>query len=157
MTDNITLDQVANDDIYDFCHHYHGDDMNDIDNESNNIQTKYFSTEEFRTSIGSKCSDESLGCINLNCQSLGGHWTALKQFFNELDGDSIKFRFDIIGLTEIFKIPSNMTYCIDGYHPLEHKTRPENDDGRGGVGFFINSNLTYSIREDLSTFIPHVF
>ena len=83
-----------------------------------------------------------------------GHWTTLKQFLSEVDGD--KFRFDVIGLSEIFRVPPNMLYSLNGYHNLESKTRPASDDGRGEVGLFINSDLKYTVREDLSTFIPHV-
>lgn len=158
-TSNITLDQVATNDYYDFYHQYYGDDMepNNVETQLNHNSSKYYSTDEYKTNIGSKCDNDTLGCLNLNCQSIGGHWTALKQFISELDGGTCTFRFDVIGLTEIFRVPTNMTYHIDGYHPLEHKTRPENDDGRGGVGFFINSDIVYTVREDLSTFIPHVY
>ena len=82
-------------------------------------------------------------------------WDSLKQFLCDIEGKC--FKFDIVGLTEIFRIPKNVTYTIDGYHPLQFNTRPENDDGRGGVGLFINNNLNYILREDLSIFLPHVF
>ncbi len=158
MTNNITLDQVATDVKFDFYHYYNDHDVDrtheHIEPILNSRHNKYYTPEDFKSQIGIKCSHESLGCINLNCQSIGGHWTAFKQFLSELHRE--KFRFDIIGLTEIFKIPSNMTYNLMGYHSLEYKTRPDDDDGRGGIGLFINSNLNYTVREDLSTFIPHV-
>lgn len=66
------------------------------------------------------------------------------------------FSFDIIGLSEIFKIHDLGNYHIDGYHPIQYKTRPIHDDGRGGVGVYIKNNLDFDIREDLSIFIPHV-
>ena len=49
-----------------------------------------------------------------------------------------------------------MSFNITGYHCLQFQTRSDTDDGRGGVGLFINSNFTYVKRDDLSVFIPHV-
>ena len=49
-----------------------------------------------------------------------------------------------------------MSFNIRGYHCLQFKTRSDTDDGRGGVGLFINSKFTYMKRDDLSVFIPHV-
>ena len=39
---------------------------------------------------------------------------------------------------------------------IQFQTRSDTDDGRGGVGLFINSNFTYVKGDDLSVFIPHV-
>ena len=64
--------------------------------------------------------------------------------------------FDIIGLTEVVKIPDRMSFNITGYYCLQFQTRYATDDGRDGVGLFINSNFTYVKRDDLSVFIPHV-
>ena len=49
-----------------------------------------------------------------------------------------------------------MSFNITGYHCLQFQTRSDIDDGRGGVGLFINSKFTYLKRDDLSVFIPHV-
>ena len=49
-----------------------------------------------------------------------------------------------------------MSFNITGYHCLQFQTRSDRDDGRGGVGLFINSKFTYVKRDDLSVFIPHV-
>ena len=49
-----------------------------------------------------------------------------------------------------------MSFNITGYHCLQFQTRSDTDDGRGGVGLFINSKFTYVKRDDLSVFIPHV-
>jgi len=154
MLDKITLDQVAIDDNYNFFKHYIEGDDDSITTPSNLTQSSYFSADSFKTEIGNKSNEESLGCLALNCQSIGGHWTALQHFLSELEGDN--FRFDIIGLSEIFRVPNNVFYNRDGYHSLEYKTRAEDDDGRGGVGLFINSDLVYTVRTDLSLFIPHV-
>ena len=48
-------------------------------------------------------------------------------------------------------------YSLPGYHYIEYNTRDESDDGHGGVGSNINSNImSHFRRDDLSIFIPHV-
>ena len=79
----------------------------------------------------------------------------MQNLFCNLSSDDLKF--DIIGLTEIFRIRDYQQYSINGYHSLLFNTRLQNDDGLGGVGIYINENFTYTKREDLSIFIPHVF
>ena len=64
---------------------------------------------------------------------------------------------DFIGITEVFKIQDVLRYKINGYHNLLFNTRPDIDDGLGGVGLYISETFTYSMRVDLSIFIPHVF
>ena len=46
----------------------------------------------------------------------------------------IHFHFDIIGLTEIFKLNEGFNYSIAGYHDILSNTRHDSDDGHGGVG-----------------------
>ena len=42
---------------------------------------------------------------------------------------------------------------LTGYHNLITRCR---DDGYRGVGIFINDHITYTLRDDLSVFIPHI-
>ena len=62
---------------------------------------------------------------------------------------------DFIGLTEVFQIEQDQHFTLNGYHQLEYNTRPSLDDAHGGVALFINENLNYIKRDDLSIFIPH--
>ena len=48
-----------------------------------------------------------------------------------------------------------MRLSLPGYHKLI--TRCRQNGLRGGVGLFIKDTINYSIREDISVFIPHVF
>jgi exonuclease III len=66
-------------------------------------------------------------------------------------------KLDFIGLTEVFQIHENVNYSIDGYHPIIYKTRPDTMRGRGGVALYVNEKLQYTVRQDLSVFIPHVY
>ena len=96
----------------------------------------------------------SLSLFCLNCRSVSANWDSLHELICDLS--SRGFLFDVIGLTEVFKIPECISFNIRGYHCLQFQTRSDTDDGRGGVGLFINSKFTYVKRDDLSVFIPHV-
>ena len=65
-------------------------------------------------------------------------------------------RFDCLGLTEVFKIYDDFNYSIHGYHSIEYNTRDNSDDDHGGVGIYVNSDMSYCRRDDLSIVIPHV-
>ena len=97
----------------------------------------------------------SLSMLCIHCRSLEAHWDSLQELFCNLSSDDLKL--DIIGLTEIFRIRDSQQYNINGYHSLLFNTRLQNDDGHDGVGIYINKHFTYTKREDLSIFNPHVF
>jgi exonuclease III len=63
---------------------------------------------------------------------------------------------DIIGLTEIIKIHTNGNYDIEGYQPIDYRTREDGND-RGGVAMYIKNKIDYKVCNDLSVFIPHIF
>ena len=69
---------------------------------------------------------------------------------------SERFHFDCICFTEVYKLHDYVNYSIAGYHEIEYKTRDELDDGHGGVGIYVNKNMSYFRRDDLAVFIPHV-
>ena len=94
----------------------------------------------------------SFSFFSLNCRSLSAHWDDFKDLVVDITKPS--FDLDIIGLSEIFKI--NNEFNLPGYHDFIHSNRPEGDDNRGGVGFFIKDEINYTVRSDLSIFIPHV-
>ena len=90
--------------------------------------------------------------MSLNCRSLTARWDDFKNLFNEINSD--RSQLDIIGLSEIFNV--NQAFHLPGYQQFIFKNRPDNDDNHGGVGFFIKEGISYSVRTDLSIFIPHV-
>ena len=63
---------------------------------------------------------------------------------------------EFIDLTEVFQIEKDQHFTLNGYHQLEYNTHPSSNDTHGGVALFINENLNYIKRDDLSIFIPHV-
>ena len=90
----------------------------------------------------------------VNCRSINANWDPLNELICNMSSD--RFYFDFIGLTEIFKLHDNFNYSVAGYHAIVSNTRHDTDDGHGGVGLYVNQNMTYFRRDDLSIFIPHV-
>ena len=99
---------------------------------------KYYSPEKFAQTI--QPTNNSLSLFCLNCRSISANWDCFHELICNLS--SRGFLFDIIGLTEVFKIPHCMSFNITGYHGLQFQTSSDTDDGRGGVGLFINSIFT---------------
>ena len=126
---------AENDDIVNGSPFDHGDN-----------ECKYYSPEKFAQTI--QPTNYSLSLFCLNCRSISANWDCSHELICDLS--SRGFSFDIIGLTEVFKIPDCMSFNITGYNCLQFQTRSDTDDGRGGVGLFINSKFTYVKRDDLS-------
>ena len=116
-------------------------------------ECKYYSPEKCAQTI-QPTNNSLLSPLCLNCRSISANWDCIHELIFNLS--SRGFLFDIIGLIEVFKIPDCMSFNITGYHCLQFQTRSDTDDGRDGVGLFINSKFTYVERDDLSVFIPHI-
>ena len=152
MEDSITLDRVTNEVQYNLAKLYEKQNVSKQDIEDQiitiNDDCKYYAPEQMSQLITAKC----FASFCINCQSITAHWDGLHDLLCSMSADHKKL--DTIGLTEVFKIHDNINYDIEGYHPIIYKTRPES--GRGGVAMYINENLHFTIRKDLSVFIPHV-
>ena len=90
----------------------------------------------------------------INCRSINSNWDALNELIYNMSSEH--FHFDIIALTEVFKLRDGFNYDINGYHEILSNTRDTLDDGHGGVGIYVNKNMPYLTRDDLSVFILHV-
>ena len=90
----------------------------------------------------------------INSRSINSNWDALNELI--YNKSSEHFHFDIIALTEVFKLRDGFNYDMNGYHEILSNTRDALDDGHGGVGIYVNKNMPYLTRDDLSVFIPHV-
>ena len=114
-------------------------------------ECKFYSPENFAQNIHPTNNSLSLFC--LKCRSISANWDCIHELIRTLS--SRGFLFDIIGLTEVFKMPDCMLFNITGYHCLQFQTRSDTDDGRGGVGYLLNSiqfslfpahiNISYNI------------
>ena len=112
----------------------------------------YCTPDEVAQTIGNE--NNKLSILSLNCRSINANWDSLNQLIYNVTTEHC--RFDFIGLTEVFKFNVDFNYSIHEYHYIEFNTRDESDDGHGGVGIYINSNMSYFRRDDLSIFISHV-
>ena len=88
--------------------------------------------------------DNILSMFCINAQGLMSHWDSFCNLIHDMGAGNF---FDIIGITELFHM-SKGEFQLDGYHPLEFKTRSDLSSSRGGVGIYV---------KNLSVFIPHVF
>ena len=76
----------------------------------------------------------------------------LKDFLSELSTKNIPI--DILALQETWNIPYPHLIHIPGYNFIHHQ---RDKIKGGGVGFYIQENITYNIVENLSPFIPKLF
>ena len=152
---DISLEQVGTENRFNFKYIYEMEDNNDTeanDSPYNNINTgcNYYAADEFQ-----KCEHNTMNYnsyFHINCRSLSKNWTEFKGLINELHGDC--FCFEYIGISEVFNCDRDVRLALPGFHNLITRTRNNNDVGRGGVGLFIKDTINYTIREDLSVFIP---
>ena len=167
MTNNTPeIDQLQTDDDHDFTQLYNAattnNDRNDNDdnNDNNDVSLyptdgnycKYYTPTELTQMTGHE--NKQLSMFSINCRSINANWDPLNELISNMSTE--RFHFDFIGLTEVFKVHSDFNYSIAGYHDLDFNVRDDLDDDHGGVGLYINANLTYSRRDDLSIFIPHI-
>ena len=107
----------------------------------------YYEPDEFKVFSNTKQSRTSF--FHLNCQGISAKWDKFKHLLSELS-----FSFDFLGFSEVFRCENDQRLSLEGYHPFISKQRVTCN--RGGVGMFINSEIDFCERSDLSIFIPHV-
>ena len=61
-------------------------------------------------------SSNHISCFHINCQSINAHWDSLTNLVHDMSNDN--FCFDVIAMSEIFKIDKHYSYSIDGYHDI---------------------------------------
>ena len=127
----------------------------DIDNEteyehllkSMPCSSEYLQPHEINNTIVN--GEELMSCFHLNCRGLEANWSSFEDLIA-----SLEYKFDFIGISECFKIRNDGKIKIDGYHDVIYRCRE--DCSRGGVALYINDRYDYTIRKDLSVFIPRV-
>ncbi len=154
MEDRISLDHISTQPKYnlqDLCSNdpYEDNDVSDSPFDIITNTCKYYELNELKQQL--KHNQNCISMCSLNCQGLRSHWDA---FCKLMISDNTGL-FDIIGITELFGM-SVGECALNGYHPLEYRTRNDTDRSRGGVGIYVKNNLSYKIRHDLSIFIPHI-
>ena len=117
-----------------------------------NSNCKYDESGELKTL--SYQLKSSWSYFHLNCQGLVAHWDNLYSLIRNMHTET--FAFDFTGLSETYRTSSH-SLDLPGYHTLISRNREGTHANRGGVGLFIKDSITYTIREDLFVFIPHIF
>ena len=85
----------------------------------------------------------------LNCRSLEAHLDSFNELLLSLSPDGLIF--ELIGVTEIFRIRDEQQFKLNGYHNILYKTRCDISYGHGEVGLYINETFDYFKREDHAT------
>ena len=149
MAINLNFNQIQTDEKYSLLEQLE----KDIDSPTDLIKdSTYYDAYELHDQLNT-IDNINMTMFSINCQSLKAHWESFQHLLYNIQGNSNSL--DIIGLTEVFTLPDDTKYELDGYHNFEYEVRK--DSGRGGAGIFINETYTYHIRHDLSVFIPHIF
>ena len=103
MSDNVTLDQVRNDNAYNLVSLH--EDMNDIDSFDYPFQyasdrCDYYEPEQSHELT--KQFHESQTYFHLNCRGLSSNWTSFHELICDMHGDA--FSFELIEISERFSI-----------------------------------------------------
>ena len=118
--------------------------------DSSIISCNYMCENEFVTKYSNPTKPSVL---SINIQSLPAKFNAFCEFIS-----SLKFNNcapEIICLQEIWKLPNDEFFNIDGYHPLVYKSRLNSVQG-GGVGIYVSSKLSFSVNDELSIFVDRI-
>ena len=110
--------------------------------------TKYIDTAEINSFFKEK-NPSTLNMLHINVRSLNKHYDDILTL---LENCSIKLT--VLGVTETWLSDSNQElYNISGYNFV---TQSRVNKPGGGVGMYINENLNYLVRNDLSNNLPHI-
>jgi hypothetical protein len=155
MSDNIDFEYVQNGDNFNFKKVSADEDSNPL--YSNNIHNCQYYEEEACLEKMQNIKNETFSVLSLNIRSLPGKFTEFKNFLAASFGS---FKPNIICLQEIWNVGPYDNFDIDGYHPFNFKIRNIdglNSNAGGGVGVYIDRQLTPLPLAELSHFIPRVF
>ena len=94
--------------------------------------------------------NNTMAYFHLNCRGLSSNWESFYNLICDLHCDT--FKFDCIGISELYRCENDKRLTQPGYHKLINRCR--SDGPRGRVGLFIMDNIKYMyiIREDLGVF-----
>jgi len=157
MIDNISLDQIEGDDLYNLkailesFNDFSEEDTSDSIYKHCELLSDYMSSDDFGKLRNNLQNNYSY--FHLNCRSLSHNWETFDELISELHDET--FTFDVIGISEIFNCERDDRLYIPGFQKLLMRCRP--DSIRGGIGLFIKEGIDYRVRDDLSVFIPHVY
>jgi hypothetical protein len=157
LDSNLRLDQIRGNKKFDFKEIYEGNDATSEDGSESPLTQTHVHCEYYEPKQFNNVSDSfqnSTSYFHINTCSLSKKWDRFRELICELQGE--KFSFDFIGVSEVFDTCNrDCRIHLPGFHDIITRTRK--DSVRGGVGLFLNENINFKVRDDLSIFIPHVF
>ena len=132
-----------------YLNKYSDEEINDNPTNIQNIDSDYYDLDTLSTNIKSK---HEYTALHLNIQSLPAKFDKLKLLISECNCQRINLDFIMVCETFLtdnisgqFNIPDYNMVC---------RNRITN---RGGVAIYVNNKHNFSVREDLTTFIPGIF
>ena len=152
---NINLEGVQNEYSFNAKSIFEDDDN---DNIYSGLQHScaYYETEQFQGKV--KDLSNQISIFSMNIRSLPNKIHEFKDYLSELNHG--QFKFNVIGLQEVWTVPLNTNLSLPGYSKIEAKVRDNSkitNRSGGGVAFFVDEDMEYEILEKHSIFIPHVF
>ena len=94
--------------------------LNNNDNDDfsilNDHSCPYITNDQYNESLG----ENMFSILSINIRSLSGKITELSNF---LHNSERKFLTDCVAIQEVWNIPADTQFNINGYHPFIYKTR----------------------------------
>lgn len=156
MTNNaFSIDSLTVNPSYDFLKNLHSSNDNDYDYEDSPYNMNVFDCTymDLGNYLNSYSNNPNITIMSVNIQSLSSKFSELNEIINALDLKNTSP--DIICLQELWNIPFNHNFSIQGYNKLIYKIRSEGVQG-GGIGFYVKCNLKCSVAQKYSIFIDRV-
>ena len=125
---------------------YNDPDINFFNDKLQEIDSPYFSVENFKT-VSDQLNGDKFSILHLNIRSLNKNIDNLRDFLASLKG-----KFSVIVLTESWcdeTANKNSLFDLENYNSV-HKTR-KNKKG-GGICIYIHKSIHFKIRNDVDLF-----
>ena len=120
----------------------------------NNITSSYWDTEDLSKYLSSNPADYYL---HMNVQGLSPKYELLQIFLSSLSREKFENLPTVIALSETWLCKENeLTFGLSGYQQLVPNSRTDSEH-HGGVGLYIREGINFTLREDLSIFVPFIF
>jgi len=155
----ITLESIERDPDYNFLNKFNTEhdilvfDQNDLpDSPFKDLENSCNYYDE--NSLCSKFSTyDNFSAMSINIQSLPAKFNQFNLLINSLNQK--KFFPSVICLQEIWQLPNDQVFSINGYHSPLFKCRNNNIQG-GGVAIYINQEFSFTELPEYSIFFDRI-
>ena len=123
---------------------YNDPAINFFNNKLQEIDSPYFSVENFET-VSDQLNGDKFSILHLNVRSLNKSIDNLRDFLTSLKG-----KFSVTVLTESWcdeTANKNSLFDLENYNSV-HKTRKNKK--RGGICFYIHKSIHFKVRNDVA-------